>query len=115
MAIIAVTEENFDSVVADNELIVLDFWAPWCNPCLSFNKTLETVSEKCPDVVFGKINIDEQPGLKKEFDVQSVPAVLVIRSQVVVLAQSGILPPNTLLELIEQAKRLNPADLKKEE
>jgi thioredoxin 1 len=114
MAIVTVTEENFDSILADNDLVVLDFWAPWCSPCITFNEVIEKVSEKCAGVVFAKLNIDEQPALKEEFDVQSVPAVLIVRSQTVVLAQSGVLPAGELIELIEQAKQLDPAALKKE-
>jgi thioredoxin 1 len=115
MAILTVTTENFDSILADNDLLAVDFWAPWCAPCVTFNAIIEKLAEKKPDLVFAKINIDEQPALAKEFDVQSVPAVLIVRSQVVVFAQSGMLPADALLELIEQAKGLNPADLKKED
>lgn len=114
MAIVTVTKENFDSVLKENDLIVVDFWAPWCGPCHSFNAVVENMEKDFPEVTFAKINIDEQPELADEFDVKSVPAIMVVRAQVVVMAQSGTLPAKELRDLIEQAKQLDPADLKSE-
>lgn len=114
MGIVTMTQGSFDAVVAENDLLVVDFWAPWCAPCQSFNTIIEKLDEQNTGAVFAKINIDEQPGLANEFDVQSVPAVLVIRSQVVVFAQSGMMPADAVLELIEQAKQLDPQQLQKE-
>ena len=111
MTIQTVTSENFDQVVAEHDLVVVDFWAEWCAPCLSFNPVLERVAERYPDVAFAKVDIEDQTDLAKEFDVQSVPAVLILRSQVVVYAQTGALPANALIELIEQAKSLDPSQL----
>ncbi len=111
MAIVTITEQNFDAVVAEHDLIVVDFWAPWCAPCHSFNSILEKLDQELPDVHFGKINIDQEPALAKEFDVQSVPAVMILRSQVVVFAQTGLLPVHAVRELIDQAKALNPDEL----
>jgi thioredoxin 1 len=115
MAIITITEQNFDSVVAEHDLLVVDFWAPWCAPCQTFNAIVDKLDEELVDISFAKINIDEQPELAKEFDVQSVPAVMILRTQTVVFAQSGLLPADALRELIDQASKLDPAELKKGE
>lgn len=113
MAIVTVSKDNFDAVVENNDLVVADFWAPWCGPCQSFNTVVENLEKDFPDVTFAKINIDEQAELADEFDVKSVPAIMVIRSQVVVMAQSGTLSASALRDLIEQAKQLDSADLQK--
>lgn len=114
MAVIVVTEHNFDAVVAQHDLLVVDFWAPWCAPCQNFNAIVEKLASELVDVCFAKINIDEQPELAREFDVQSVPAVMILRSQTVVFAQPGLLPVDALRQLIDQALKLDPAVLKKQ-
>ena len=114
MAIVTVTLDSLDSLLAENELIVVDFWAQWCKPCLSFNKVVEAVSEEYPDVLFAKVNIEDEPELAREFDVQSVPAVLILRSQVMVYAHSGAMPAAALTELIEKAQNLDVSHIKEE-
>ena len=67
MATIEITKENFEDIVTKNSMVILDFWASWCGPCKAFGPTFEAVSEKYPDVVFGKINTEEQPELAGHF------------------------------------------------
>lgn len=111
MPIVTLTEENFDATVSESDLVVLDFWAPWCSPCRSFNAVIEAIHEDCADVLFAKVNIDEEAALAEEFEVKSVPAVLVVKKQVVVFAQSGLMPKDALLELIDQARTLDVSNL----
>ena len=111
MSLLHITESNFDSLLEENDFIILDFWSSHCAPCLAFNRIIDANSVTYPDWVFGKINIDDEPALAQEFGVQTIPAVLIIRSQVVVFAESGLLTDKQLKTLIDDAKKLTPTDL----
>lgn len=112
MNIMEITQKDFDNVVTKHDLIVIDFWAEWCGPCKSFKKVVEAVSEKYPEVIFGGVNIDNEKELAEEFQIQSVPSVMILRNRVVVFAESGALSVSALSDLIEQAKTLDLARLK---
>ena len=70
MAIVEVTKDNFDEVVDNNDVVILDFWAEWCGPCKTFAPVFEATSEKYPDVVFGKVNTEDQGELAGHFDIR---------------------------------------------
>lgn len=110
-SIIEITDENFDEVIASNELVIIDFWAEWCVPCRSFSQVMEEVAGRYPQVLFGSVDIEKQKQLAEEFAIRSVPSVMILRHQVVVFAESGSLTVGNLIELIEQAKSLNPQQL----
>lgn len=107
MAILTVTSQNFDAIVKANEIVVLDFWASWCQPCHSFSKIFSEVAEKNIDIAFGKINTEEETELALEFNVRSIPLVMLLRRKIVLFAESGLLPASALQDIIEQAKALN--------
>ncbi|WP_040933226.1 thioredoxin family protein [Coxiella burnetii] len=107
MAIMELTQSNFDNVVSQHDLIIIDFWASWCAPCLTFTKIIEEVEKDYPEVVFGSVNIEKEKRLAEEFNVKSIPAVMILRDRVVVFAESGALPREGLRELIEKAKDMN--------
>lgn len=73
---VKVTKDNFEQILKDNKIVVVDFWADWCNPCMALGPILERVSKKYPDILFGKVNIDEEPGLATIFEVSSIPYVV---------------------------------------
>jgi thioredoxin len=114
MATVEVTKETFEAAVGRRDMALLDFWAPWCGPCRSFGPVFEAASEKHPDVVFGKINADEQQELAAAFNVRSIPYVMLMRERVVVFAQAGALPPEGLESIIEQARALDMKAVHKE-
>ena len=107
MATIDVTKENFEEIVTKNNLVILDFWASWCGPCKAFAPTFESASEKYPDVVFGKINTEEQQELAGQFQIRSIPNVLLFREQIVLFSQPGAMPAAGIDSVIEQAKALD--------
>jgi thioredoxin 1 len=104
---IVATQENFESLINDNDLVIVDFWAPWCGPCRSFAPTFEAASEKHTDVVFAKLNTDEQQGLAGAFQIRSIPTLMVFRQKIILFSQPGVLPASALDTLVEKAKSLD--------
>ena len=110
MATIDLTKENFEEVVTGNDVVVVDFWAPWCGPCKSFAPVYEAASAKYPDVVFAKVNTEEEQELAGHFSIRSIPTIALFREQVMLFSQAGALPAAGLDSVIEQARAL---DMKK--
>jgi len=107
MTTVAVTTENFDDIVTANGTVVLDFWASWCGPCMTFGPIYEKVSDAFPDITFGKIDTEAQQDLARAFNIMSIPTLMIIRDQIVIFNQAGALPQNALTELIDQALALD--------
>ncbi len=107
MATVEITAANFEQVVTSNSIVILDFWAPWCGPCKSFGPVFEAASEKHADIVFGKINSDEEQAIAAHFGIRSIPTVMVFRDQIIIYAQPGALPPQGLDSVIEQTRALD--------
>lgn len=100
---IELTKKTFDEVIEKNKIVVIDFWAEWCQPCKSFAKVFEKVAEQHEDKVFASVNIEEEPELTEEFAVRSIPFVMVIKNKTIVYAETGALTETALTDLVEQA------------
>jgi thioredoxin 1 len=114
MATVTITKDNFEQVVRDNAIVVLDFWAAWCGPCRRFAPIFEAASEKHPDVVFGKVDTEDQQELAAAFGIQSIPTTVFFREQVPIHMQLGLLPADGLEQLLGQVRDLDMDEVRAE-
>jgi thioredoxin len=109
VATVELTEDNFDTTIDENPMVIVDFWAPWCGPCRGFAPVYEKASEKHADVVFAKVNTDEQQELAGGFGIMSIPTLMVFREKVILFKEAGALSGQALEQVITQAKALDMA------
>ncbi len=95
---------DFEQTIADNDIVLVDFWADWCGPCLMFAPVYEAASEKHPDLVFGKVDTEAERELSAAARIMSIPTLMVFREGILVFAQPGALPASALEELIVAVK-----------
>ena len=114
MATIDLTNETFEQTVNENAMVIIDFWAPWCGPCKGFAPVYEKTSDAHPDVVFAKVNTDEQQELAGAFGIRSIPTLMVFREKVILFQQAGALPGQALEQVITQAKALDMEKVREE-
>lgn len=107
MATVELTKDNFEDVVTKNDIVVVDFWAPWCGPCKGFAPVYEAASEKHTDVVFAKVNTDQEQELAGHFAIRSIPTIMLFRESVVLFSQAGAIPGEGLESVLSQAKALD--------
>lgn len=107
MATRDLNKDNFEQTVLENNLVILDFWAPWCGPCKGFAPVYEEISEKYPDVVFAKVNTEEEQDLAGYFQIRSIPTLMVFREKIIIFSQSGAVPAAALEEIVTKARELD--------
>ena len=114
MAVVELTKENFEQVVTSNPTVIVDYWAPWCGPCRGFAPVFEKVSEKHPDVVFAKVNTDEEQEIASHFQIRSIPTLMVFREQIIVFSQPGALPQGAFEQVVDKVKELDMDEVRKQ-
>lgn len=111
MTTVNLTKDNFDRTLTDNPMVIVDFWAPWCAPCRQFGPTFEASSEKHADVVFAKVNTEEEQELAGMFNIRSIPTLMIVRDKVILYSEAGALRPADLEEIIGKARALDMAEV----
>ena len=114
MALVNLTTENFNDEVQKHQIAILDFWAPWCGPCKSFAPIFEKVAEEYPDILFGKVNTEEEQGLGAHFQIRSIPTVMILKEGIGVFSQAGVIPEEGLKDLLNQVVALDMDKVRKE-
>jgi len=114
VATVQLTKDNFEPTIAGNSMVIVDFWAPWCGPCRSFAPVFDAASEKYPEIVFAKVNTDEEQELAAKFQIRSIPTLMILREQVILFSQPGALHASALENIIEQARAVDMARVHEE-
>ena len=115
MATMNLTKENFKETVHGKGIVLIDWWASWCGPCRAFAPIFERVSEKHPEMVFGKIDTEAERELAAAFEIRSIPTLMIVRDGVLVFNQPGMLPERAIEELLDQVSKLDMEKVKRSE
>ena len=102
-----ITAEQFNDIVSDNEIVLVDFWASWCGPCKQFAPTYAASSEKHPDVVFAKVDTEAEQQLAAAADIRSIPTLMAFKKGKLVFNHAGALPPAALEDLVQKVKEFD--------
>ncbi len=114
MATLDLSKDNFEQTILNNDFVLIDFWAPWCGPCKGFAPVYEEISEKFPNVVFAKVNTEEEQELAGYFQIRSIPTLMVFREKIIIFSQPGAVPGAALEEIIGKAQELDMDQIRAE-
>ena len=114
MAYIDLTTKDFNETLDSNDIVIIDFWAEWCAPCKQFAPIFEKAAEDFPEVVFAKVNTEEQQAIATQYGIHSVPTIMVVRDGVILLNQGGSLPADAFGKMIDHVKGLDMDEVRAE-
>ncbi|MCP4501999.1 MAG: thiol reductase thioredoxin [Deltaproteobacteria bacterium] len=114
MATVTATKDNFEQLIKENDIVFFDFWAAWCGPCMRFGPVYEAAAETHKDVVFAKVDTEDQPQLQAQFGIRGIPTLMVFREQIGIMQQAGALPAEGLEDVIGKVKELDMEDVRKQ-
>ncbi len=114
MAVMNLTSANINETIENNDIVIVDFWASWCGPCMAFKPIFHKVSEKHPDIVFASCNTEEEMELAAMFQIRSIPTLMIFREKILIFAQPGMLPEDVLEDLIGKVLALDMDEVRAE-
>jgi len=114
MAVQELNATNIENTITGSKILVIDFWAPWCGPCKRFGPVFEAAADKNPDIVFAKVNTDEQQEIAASFEIKSIPTLAIFKDQTLIYHEPGALPEEALEEIVKQVRTLDMEKVKEE-
>lgn len=112
MAVVTLTKANFKDTIEKNPFVIVDFWAPWCEPCVDFTPVFEAAAHKNPDILFGMVDTEQNPEIAEYFEVTKIPGILVIREQAGIHAQQGEIGAPALDAIIDWAREFDMSQVR---
>jgi len=114
MGSMIVTQKNIEEVLAKHEIVFLDFWASWCEPCKVFGPIFDSVAKKNPDIFFGKVNSETELELSADFQVRSIPTLVIMKDRTIIYNEAGMKPEYILSKMVEDVRKINVAELEED-
>ncbi len=110
-----VTAQNIDEILEKNEIVILDFWASWCEPCKIFGPIFDSVAKRNSDIFFGKVNSEIEQQLAEDFAVRSIPTLVILKDRTIILDQAGSIPEYLLAKIVNEARAIDVSKLESED
>lgn len=114
MALVNLTEATLNETIENNTTVIIDFWAPWCGPCKSFGPIYEKTAEQYPDIVFGKVNTEDEQAVAGQFQIRSIPTTVILKENIMIFQQAGVMSEEALKDVIRQVEELDMDEVRKE-
>jgi thioredoxin 1 len=114
MAVIEITSENIEETINNNNIVIIDFWAPWCGPCKQFAPIFEDSATKNADVIHAKVNTDVEQEIAGSFEIKSIPTIAIFKEQTLIFHEAGSLPEEALEQILTQVRTLDMDKIREE-
>lgn len=112
MAVMEMTGTNVKETIETNEMVFIDFWAPWCGPCKNFAPVFESIAAKHPDLKFAKVNTEDEAELAGQFGIMSIPTLGIFKDKELIFLQPGALPEDVLEEIVQKVREINMEEVR---